>query len=86
MNRCHETVTEVGVSLKGPEMIKFFSAFGFDVFRAGSLKLRTGAIIGVPRHFNYKSEYDIEKQDIVVGCILKDFCSLNALPQNAKLK
>ncbi len=36
------------------------------MFYAGSTKTTGGVIIGIPRNYSYKTEQDIEKNDIIV--------------------
>jgi hypothetical protein len=46
--------------------IEYFTVFGFDVFNAGSTTYRTGALVGLPLNFSYKSSDDIDKKNIMV--------------------
>lgn len=50
------------------DRIKPFTVFGFDVFNAGTLYSKFGAIVGIPINFSYSSTEDIEKSDIMVWC------------------
>ena len=47
--------------------IKMFTCFGCDVLHRGSLKLRSGAIIGIPASFSYEKPEDVNREKLVVN-------------------
>ncbi|CAL8096001.1 unnamed protein product [Orchesella dallaii] len=65
-DRCQRVVSDLNLKMKAPDIIEFFCAFGMDMFHAGSINMRTGSIVGVPRHFSYGSPAHVEKNDIMV--------------------
>jgi len=47
-----------------------FTVFGFDIIHIGTGKFRTGALIGIPANYNYKSAITPDdKKNIVVSFI-----------------
>lgn len=47
---------------------KAFTVFGFDVLHIGSATFKTGALLGIPVNFSYKSSIsEADKKKIVVG-------------------
>jgi len=68
--RAKRAIADVEASEKSRELVKFFTVYGMDVFHAGSTKTVGGSLIGIPRHFYYKTVDDVEKRDIVVRVIL----------------
>jgi len=44
-----------------------FTIYGFDVFNAGNTSFKTGALIGIPISYSYKTPKDIDRQNIMVG-------------------
>ncbi|ODN05878.1 Transmembrane protein [Orchesella cincta] len=66
LTRCRSVVADLNVKLKTPDSVGFFCVLGMDMFHAGSLKLRGGSIVGVPRHFSYEAQEQIERNDIMV--------------------
>lgn len=46
------------------QFVKPFTVFGFDLFQAGTTKLRFGAALGVPVNYGYDSIGDIKRADI----------------------
>ncbi|XP_077286338.1 transmembrane protein 177 [Arctopsyche grandis] len=63
-NKCLDILNLKEVSRR---LQKPFTVFGFDVFHAGNAYTRQGAIIGIPINYRYKSESDIEKEDIQIS-------------------
>lgn len=50
---------------------KAFTVFGFDVLHIGSATFKTGALLGIPVNFSYKSSIsEADKKKIVVRCHL----------------
>lgn len=47
--------------------LKMFTCFGCDVLHRGSLKLRTGAIVGVPASFAYERPEDVNREKLIVN-------------------
>ncbi|KAJ9598453.1 hypothetical protein L9F63_010849 [Diploptera punctata] len=70
-NKVRKLFEEVMNEMQVPELekkyIKPFTVFGFDMFHAGCTATRTGAIIGIPSNFSYKTTGDIDKHNIVVN-------------------
>lgn len=60
----NDVLKECTLTEKERKAIKFFAVCGFDTFHAGSTELKTGGIVGIPNHFNYKELDDIEKPSI----------------------
>lgn len=58
--KMHQRIQEVMDDLKLPNdvknLIKPFNAFGFDLFHAGSLSTKYGAILGIPANFTNTAE------------------------------
>jgi len=52
---------------KVQEKLSPFTVYGFDVFSAGKASFNTGAIIGIPISFSYKTPKDVDKKNIMVG-------------------
>ncbi|XP_023229330.1 transmembrane protein 177-like [Centruroides sculpturatus] len=59
-----EVLEESNLTEKQKESFKFFMVCGFDTFHAGSTQLNTGGLVGLPNHFNYTKEDDVEKHAI----------------------
>lgn len=59
-SKMHQRIQEVMDDLKLSDdvknLIKPFSAFGFDLFHAGSLSTKYGAILGIPANFTNTAE------------------------------
>ena len=51
---------------KVQEKLSPFTVYGFDVFSAGKASFNTGAIIGIPISFSYKTPKDVDKTNIMV--------------------
>ncbi|KAI0214355.1 transmembrane protein 177 [Lamellibrachia satsuma] len=47
--------------------LKLFTCFGCDVLHRGCLKLRTGAIVGIPASFAYKQPDDVDREKLIVN-------------------
>lgn len=52
-------------------LIKPFTVFGFDIIHAGCTQTTTGAIIGIPSNFGYKSTSDVDRAHVLVSSIHK---------------
>ncbi|XP_039443614.1 transmembrane protein 177 [Culex pipiens pallens] len=64
--RFERAVQLVDLSVFEKKFVKPFAVFGFDVFNAGSMKSRFGALVGVPTNYEYDSVADIEKEDVII--------------------
>ena len=62
-----QIVLRMDVRAEEEVAIKLFTCFGCDVLHRGSLKLRTGAIIGVPASFTYEHTEDVNRDALVVN-------------------
>lgn len=66
-NLWHDVLDDLNISEYQQILLKPFMVFGFDVWRAGSLRTRFGALIGFPINFTYESIENVDKQSIVVN-------------------
>lgn len=57
----------VGIIPQKAHLVRWFQTIGFDPIHFGSTQMRFGAIIGVPRHWDYRSGSDIEKEEYRLG-------------------
>jgi len=64
--RVAEVVEDMKLSAKYREFLKVFYIQGFDPYHIGSFKTRSGAYVGLPGNFDYKTQQDIERNKIVV--------------------
>lgn len=66
-------------ALKAEEEVdlQFFTCFASDPLHAGSLKIRFGAIIGLPGTFAYKDVADINKEELLLDQMAVDWNSAN---------
>lgn len=64
--RIDQVVNDMKLSDKYRAYLDSFYVPGFDPMHMGSFKLRSGAYIGIPRNFLYKSKRDIERDLILV--------------------
>ena len=62
-----QIVSRMDVRAEEEVAVKLFTCFGCDVLHRGSLKLRTGAIIGVPASFAYERTEDVDRDALVVN-------------------
>ncbi|XP_049867976.1 transmembrane protein 177 [Pectinophora gossypiella] len=66
-DRCQQCIDILQLPDAHRKLVTPFTAFGFDMFHAGSLKSKFGAAVGVPVNFTYKSFDDIQNDDIQVN-------------------
>lgn len=64
--RAKSALADIKLPEKEKQSVKFFTVYGMDLFYAGSTALKGGVIIGIPRHYSYKSKDDVERRDIIV--------------------
>jgi len=62
-----QVLYRVKLSIDDEDKLKFFTSFPPDPVNRGSLQLRTGALIGLPSTFYYRSVGDVEHSSIFVG-------------------
>lgn len=62
-----QVLHRINLSLDDEERLEFFTTFQKDVVHRGSLQLRTGALIGLPSTFCYRTVDDVECSSVVVG-------------------
>jgi hypothetical protein len=78
LNLAKVVESDLKLEEKTTKKIEYFTVFGFDVFNAGSTTYRTGALVGLPLSFSYKSSDDIDKKNImVIDRISESFSFLN---------
>ncbi|XP_029175700.1 transmembrane protein 177 [Nylanderia fulva] len=93
-SKMHQTIQDVMNDLKLPDdvksLIKPFNAFGFDLFHAGSLYTKYGAILGIPVNFTNAAEQLRENLQILEEPIdwtrqdAKSFLKSTTLSENAQ--
>ncbi|XP_042233029.1 transmembrane protein 177-like isoform X2 [Homarus americanus] len=50
-----EVMDDLGTSQLERNLISLYTAYGFDIFRAGSTKVSSGGILGIPVNFEYST-------------------------------
>lgn len=64
-NRVKKAMDVLGLNKYERILVKPFIFVGFDVFEAGTTNSKFGCALGLPSSFNYESEKDIEKSEIM---------------------
>ncbi|OXA57751.1 transmembrane protein 177 [Folsomia candida] len=64
--RAKTALEDVKLPEKQKQSVNFFSVYGMDMFFAGSTKTTGGVAIGIPRNYSYKTQADLERNDIIV--------------------
>jgi hypothetical protein len=67
--RVEDVMGDMQISDNRRRLIKPFTVFGFDMFHAGCTQTTTGAIIGIPSNFGYKSTSDVDRAHVLVSSI-----------------
>ncbi|KAH8254031.1 hypothetical protein KR032_008094 [Drosophila birchii] len=62
--RLEKTLDQLGLSDFERKFVKPFTVFGFDIFQAGTTKLRFGGALGIPVNYGYASKDEIKRADI----------------------
>ncbi|CAK9799412.1 Transmembrane protein 177 [Anthophora quadrimaculata] len=71
--RCKEVLDDVKLSESDRQRIQFFNVHDIDVFHAGSIRTKHGAIIGIPANFQYQNINNINDQTITIQNVLIDW-------------
>ena len=70
-----QVIYRVNLTVDQESRLEFFTSFPKDPIHKGSLQLRTGALIGLPSTFYYRSVNDVESNSILVGQEIIDWSS-----------
>jgi len=70
-----QVIHRVKLSVDDEERLDIFTSFPPDPIHRGSLQLRSGALIGLPSTFYYRTVDDIERHTILVGQEMVDWDS-----------
>jgi len=62
-----QVVYRIDLPVDQEERIRFFTSFPKDPLHKGSVQLRTGALIGLPSTFSYRTAEDVECSSILVA-------------------
>jgi len=62
-----QVLYRINLSLEDEARVTFFTSFPKDPLHKGSVQLRTGALIGLPSTFYYRTVGDVESSSILVG-------------------
>ncbi|EDW91081.1 transmembrane protein 177 [Drosophila yakuba] len=62
--RLEKALDQLGLTPFERKFVKPFTVFGFDVFQAGTTKLRFGGALGIPVNYGYGSREEIKRADI----------------------
>lgn len=71
--RAKTALEDVKLPEKQKQSVNFFSVYGMDMFFAGSTKTTGGVAIGIPRNYSYKTQADLERNDIIVSFLVHYF-------------
>lgn len=66
MEKLRQVETDMDLKQGSLPKVSAFTVYGFDIFNLGSLNYKTGATIGIPANFPYKSTEDIDRRSILV--------------------
>lgn len=62
-----EVMNDLGKSAAERKLISVYTAYGFDLFRAGSTMVSTGGVVGVPHNFKYSEQEEFDHTGITVS-------------------
>ncbi|XP_017133179.1 transmembrane protein 177 isoform X2 [Drosophila elegans] len=62
--RLEKALDQLGLTPFERKFVKPFTVFGFDLFQAGTTKLRFGGALGIPVNYGYGSPEEIKRADI----------------------
>ncbi|KAH8402421.1 hypothetical protein KR009_011881 [Drosophila setifemur] len=62
--RLEKTLDQLGLDPFERKFVKPFTVFGFDIFQAGTTKMRFGGALGIPVNYGYASPDEIKRADI----------------------
>ncbi|XP_016993832.2 transmembrane protein 177 [Drosophila takahashii] len=62
--RLEKALDKLGLTPFERKFVKPFTVFGFDLFQAGTTKLRFGGALGIPVNYGYGSTEEIKRADI----------------------
>ncbi|XP_069702974.1 transmembrane protein 177 [Periplaneta americana] len=65
--RIEDVMNDMKLSVKERKLIRPFTVFGFDMFHAGCLQTRSGAIVGIPSNFGYSKPEDVDRNHLLVN-------------------
>lgn len=65
--RWNQVLEDLSLPLYEKKYLEPFTVFGFNLFRAGSVNSRWGAIIGIPINFTYRSTKTVDPSPIQVN-------------------
>lgn len=64
LQRIEQAMDKLQLEKHERQFVKPFTVFGFDLFQAGTTKLRFGAVLGIPVNYGYNSIGEIKRADI----------------------
>ncbi|KAH8254930.1 hypothetical protein KR026_011148 [Drosophila bipectinata] len=62
--RLEKAQDQLGLGPFERKFVKPFTVFGFDLFQAGTTKMRFGGAVGIPVNYGYSSPEEIKRADI----------------------
>ncbi|XP_042860335.1 transmembrane protein 177-like isoform X2 [Penaeus japonicus] len=62
-----EVMNDLGKSAAERKLISVYTAYGFDLFRAGSTMVSTGGVVGVPHNFKYSEQEEFDHTGITLN-------------------
>ncbi|KOC60212.1 Transmembrane protein 177 [Habropoda laboriosa] len=71
--RCQEVLDDINLSEKDRERIQFFNNHDINVFHAGTIRTKYGAIIGIPVNFQYEDADSISEQTLSIQDVQIDW-------------
>lgn len=67
MNLWKEAITDLNLPEHESRYLEPFTVFGFELFHAGTIRSKYGAIIGIPINFTYESVTAVDPSPIMVN-------------------
>ncbi|KAK2582047.1 hypothetical protein KPH14_002752 [Odynerus spinipes] len=64
---CKEVMNDLKLPQEVQSLIKPFHVFGFDIFHAGTLKNKSGGIVGIPINFTYDDITAVPTSEITIN-------------------